>query len=103
MATLYLSEYKMLGYVGVSPTQLIQAPAGPPLVEQHIQVGSNSVLSAAFGTGTRFIRVVSDTACNLAFGTGSPAAVAVSHLLPANAVVYYAVDPGSKLAVIANA
>lgn len=101
MATIYISEYSMLGWVGVSPTQLIQAPAGPPIAEQHIQVGVASVLSAPFADATKFIRVVTDTAANLAFGT-APTAVTVSHLLPANAVVFYAVSPGSKLAVIAN-
>lgn len=102
MSTLYISEYAQLGYVGQSPTQLIQAPGGFPLAEQHIQVGSNSVASTAFNAKTKFVRVVSDTACNLAFGT-APAAVAMSHYLPANAVVYYAVGAGSEIAVIANA
>lgn len=100
MATCYISEYTLLGWVGVQPTQLIQAPAGPPVAEQHLSVGFN-VQSAAFSATTKFIRVVSDTACNLAFGA-DPTAVATAHLLPANAVVYYAVAPGSKVAVIAN-
>lgn len=99
--TIYVSEYTQLGYVGNSPTQLIQAPAGPPLVEQHIQVGSNSVASAPFSSKTKFIRVVTDTTANLAFGT-APVAVTNAHLLPANAVVFYAVAPGSSIAVIAN-
>lgn len=101
MATLYVTEYSQLGFVGTYPTQLIQAPAGVPIVEQHIQVGSNSVTSAAFDPTTKFIRVVTDTAANLAFGA-APTAVTVSHYLPVGAVVYYAVGAGSKIAVIAN-
>lgn len=102
MATLYVSEYTQLGYVGNSPTQLIQAPAGPPLVEQHIQVSVSSVLSSAFNAKTKFIRVVSDTACNLAFAASAPVAATNAHLLPANTVVFYAVAAGSVIAVIAN-
>lgn len=104
MPTLYVTEYALLGYVGNSQTQLIQAPAGPPIAEQHVQVGGASVTSAPFNAKTKFIRIVSDTACNLAYGPASPAPVAVpvSHLLPANSVQFEAVSAGYVVAVIAN-
>lgn len=101
MAILYISEYTNLGYVGNSPTQLIQAPAAPALAEQHVAIGATTTPSAAFSSSTKFIRVVSDIACNLAFGL-TPTAVVTAHLLPADAVAFYAVAPASKMAVIAN-
>ena len=98
---LFVTEYAMLGWVGVTPTQLIQAPAGPPLAEQNLAVGVISVPSSAFSANTKFIRVVTTIAANLAFGV-SPIAVITAHYLPVGSVVYYAVAPGSQIAVIAN-
>lgn len=102
MAVLYVSEYSSLGYVGAPfAAQLIQAPGGSPIAEQSLGVSAASVASAAFNAATKFIRVVSDTACNLTFGS-DPTAVTTTHFLPANAVVFYAVNPPSKIAVIAS-
>lgn len=103
MAFLYISEYAALGYVGQPfAAQLIQAPAGVPIAEQKLGVSGSSVTSASFNATTKFIRVVSDTACNLAFGGTGTSATTASHLLPANAIVYYGVNLPTNLAVIAN-
>lgn len=101
MTVLYISEYKSIGWVGNSNTQLIHAPSNPVVAEQHVSVSGASAQSAAFNAETKFVRVVSDVACNIAFGT-DPVAVTTAHYLPANAIEFYAVVAGTKLAVIPN-
>lgn len=101
MANLFVSEYQSIGWVGSSHTQLIHAPSNPVVAEQHVAVGVSSASSEAFNAATKFVRVVSDTACNIAFGS-TPSALTTEHFLPANAIEFYAVVAGTKIAVIAN-
>lgn len=58
---------------------------------------TTSTQSTAFGTATNLIRVIADADVYLAFGA-SPTATATAIRLPANAVEYFAVHPGQKVA-----
>lgn len=102
-STLFISEYTAIGWVGYSNTQLIHAPAAQALTaEQAITVGGSSTASAAFNAATTFIEIVADVDCAIAFGLTAPTADATKHYIPAKNTRYYAVNPGSFLAVISS-
>lgn len=99
MATLYISEYANLAFDNLGNT--VAAPQTPALVEQNVAIGMSSAQSAAFGTSTRYIQINCDNACSVAFGA-NPTASASFHRMAANETRFYAVAPGSKIAVITN-
>ncbi len=71
-------------------------------VSDYITVSGTSAQSAAFGSSTSEVRVVSTTNCHISFGA-SPTAAATDNngiYLPAGVVEYFHVTPGQKLAVI---
>lgn len=96
MATLYISEFVTMGNASM-------APLVPAIVEQHVQIGSSSVLSSPFNKNTKIVMVNCDTACCLAWGPASvsPVAVTTSQRMGANETRFYNVPPGYELAVIA--
>ncbi|WP_439602792.1 hypothetical protein [Devosia sp.] len=98
MATLYISEYSENGF-----RQLAGLPiaAMPPAVEQTKAIGGASVQSSAFGGQTRVVRLHTDVVCSITFGK-DPTASATAMRLPADHTEYFAVQPGDKVAVIAN-
>lgn len=98
MAVLYISEFQNMA--GVGSRWLNVAPM-PPLAEQTLAIGGASAPSNAFGATTNVIRVTTDSVCSIAIGA-APAATVATMRLAANAVEYFAVSPGQKLAVIAN-
>jgi ABC-type taurine transport system substrate-binding protein len=72
------------------------------------RLGTNQVVSftstsvantTAFQTGINTVRVVASTHCHIAFGS-SPTATTSSAKLPANAIEYFVVTPGQKIAAI---
>ena len=99
MAKLYISEYKTL--TRDNRGHMLPGGQEPGAVEQSVAIGGGSLQSEPFGEGTRFIRVNTDTACSLIFGD-DPVATTDAKRLPANATEYFGVQPGMKLAVIAN-
>lgn len=99
MAKLYIAEFSGLaGAQGPLPAPLVQLP---PLAEQTVTIGSETD-SAAFGGGTKLIRVHTDAICSIAVGSGNPAATTSNMRLPADHTEYFAVSPGDKLSVISN-
>lgn len=68
----------------------------------YITVNATSAQSAAFGTSTTEVRIVSTTNCHISFGTSPTAAATDSNgfYLPAGVVEYFHVTPGQKLAVV---
>ena len=95
MAACYISEYP-----GGAPLGS-QAPPEPALIEQTVAIGAGSAQSQPFSDGTRMVRVNVDAACSIAIGP-NPTAVATAKRLSANQTEFFIVQPGHRLAVIAN-
>ena len=100
MATLYITEFS--GAAPDSNGVTMQAVKLPPLAEVFVAIGGASAQSAAFVAGTKLVRVACDAACHIAYGS-NPTATTASLYLPANAVEYFGVEAGGKIAVIAGA
>ena len=94
MATLHISEYKGMRQVEGGLANVGEEPS----VDQTPVTFTTANSSAAFGAGTKVIRVISTANCNLAFGD-APAATANSKLMIANTVEYFGVNAGQKLSV----
>lgn len=103
MATLYITECAEIGET-LKGGRLVQAPAMPPIAEQHITISGSSTASAAFNAATSFVMVHTDAICSLAWSTNStpPTAVTTAQRLAANETRFYVVVPGGTLAVISN-
>lgn len=99
MATLDITEYSSLAVD--APGRVIAAGQEPALLNQQVTIAGASAQSSAFASGTRFIRVHTDTACRIAIGP-DPTAAATSMRLPANGTEYLGVRPGFKIAVIST-
>jgi hypothetical protein len=99
MATLYVTEYSLNGWVQTPPI------TAPPLqsiqADYNVAIGGTSTPSPAFQAATGVIQINCDAACSIAYG-GSPTAVVTAHRMAANETRFYLVKPGDKLAVIAN-
>lgn len=103
MAFLYVAEFS---------SDLVDAGGNmqigrvPPLVEQKLdntQASATGVLSAAFNTATRFVRLHTDSICSVVFNTTlASQAVNTSMRMAANQTEYFAVAAGTKLAVCVN-
>ena len=61
--------------------------------------GTAAASTNAFGTQTRQIRVVANSACHYVI-TGTPVATVTDPFLPANTVEYLSVNPGEKISAI---
>lgn len=61
--------------------------------------GTAAASTNAFGTQTRQVRIVSNSACHYAIA-GTPVAVVTDAFLPANWVEYITVNPGEKISAI---
>ena len=100
MATLYITEF-----AGAAPDAnglAMQAVKLPPLAQVFVPIAGASAQSPAIVTGTKIVRVACDVACHIAYGT-NPVATTSSLYLPVNAVEYFGVEAGGKIAVIAGA
>jgi len=98
MPKLYITEYSHLGLEFTN--HHLNAPTVPPIAEQRIEIGFESVASKPFAGATRFIEVTATEDCCLAFGP-SPVAKGSEHLLLGRSPKPYAVAPGHRIAVIA--
>lgn len=61
--------------------------------------GTAAASSNAFGSQTRQVRVVANSACHIAFGT-SPTATTSDPFLPANWIEYITVQPSQKISAV---
>jgi hypothetical protein len=61
--------------------------------------GTAAASTNAFGSQTRRVRVVANSACHIAVA-GTPVAVGTDPLLPANWVDHITVNPGEKISAI---
>lgn len=97
MATLYVTEFTSLGNADNGQPQIARRPG----TTQTVAIGASSTQSAAFNAATRFIRLHTDAICSTAV-SDNPTATTASERMPADAVEYFSVRPGDKIAVIAN-
>lgn len=93
MAKLHITEYGGLVQTsgGVAPH-----PKEPALASQAVTYTA-STASAAFGTNTKLVRIISDATAFLKFGA-APTATANDARLPADVVEYFGVNPDDKVA-----
>ena len=96
MGKLYIKEYKELRGVEGGLAQIGQEPG----TAQAPLTFTTTAQSLTFGIGTKMVRIVSDTKCHLAFGAG-PVATVNDMLVAADAVEYFGVIGGQKVAAIA--
>lgn len=61
--------------------------------------GTAAASTNAFGTQTRQIRVVANSACHILVA-GTPVAATTDPLLPANWIEYLSVNPGEKISAV---
>ncbi len=95
---LYVSEFRYpIAGVGTLQSEKLGQPA---LADQIVTIGASSTQSAAFGTETNAIEIVSDTSCCFVIGADPTADNTVNMLLPANTYRQYTVRPGDKIACI---
>lgn len=102
MATAYIREYADLG---VTYGKSMQAGAEPAIADQTISTSGASAASAAFNANTRMIAISTSAAqahCCLFSATpgATPTALTTSLRLPANAIFFFGVRPGDKVALI---
>ncbi len=95
MGKLYIQEYKELRGVDGGLAQIGQEPG----IAQVPVTFTTTVASVAFGSGTKMVRIVSDTKCHLSFGS-NPAATVNNMLVAADTVEYFGVIEGQKVAAI---
>lgn len=100
MAFLYISEYTALARIeGLGVAPFAQEPA--VLDQAPVANAGATTQSAAFGSGTQFVRVHTDSVCSIVFGA-NPVATTANKRMAANTTEYFGVKPGQKLAVILN-
>ena len=99
MGSLYISEYEGLAHLGGGR---LPAMSEPSLATHVVAIGGASAQSPAFSTGTHLVRVHADANCSLKFGQ-NPTASTTDLRTSAGFTEYFAVNPGDKVAVIANA
>lgn len=98
MAIAYIEEYRDLALDSKG------TPIGIPMVGEEsssqIVTFTTAVSSQTFRKGTRFVRIISDTACHRKFGTSPTALTGVSPKMAANTYEYFGVRPGDKVSFV---
>jgi len=97
MAKLFITEFQFLE--NANDIGGVPQAARLPGTTQVVTYTTASVQSNAFAATTRFVRLASDAPCCLAYGS-NPTATTSGMRLPSEAVEYFGVTPGDKLAVI---
>lgn len=98
MATLYVTEYSSLGYVGAFSNEKAHIPAVDSLIAfQNVVISTSPASSNPTNTKTKFLKLCSDTNCWLNFATN---AAVTNDYLPANAIYYVAASAGTIISVI---
>lgn len=67
--------------------------------QQVAYTGTAAVTTNAFGSQTKQIRVVANSACHILV-SGAPTAATTDPFLPANWVEYISVNPGEKISAV---
>ncbi len=97
MATLYISEYSV---VGSNPNGALAMPQEPAIASQTVTIGSGSASSNPFNVATQFLRLTTDATCSVSIGpAGSVTAAATSSRMAANQTEYRSVPRGAGFAV----
>ena len=101
MATLYITEYV---HAAVDQGRALPVGGGAPVAQQTLNIGGGSVASAAFNANTHLIRAHTDNVCSVLVGNPGTTPIATQTMcrMAANQTEYFGVDPGGKIAVIAN-
>lgn len=99
-ATLYISEFA--NGVSTIASQEAQIFPQPAITDQTVAITASSVQSAAFNSKTHAIMVECDADCSIAIGS-NPTATTSNFLVGDGLPYFFAVGPGQKIAVIANA
>jgi hypothetical protein len=99
MAFTYITEYEALARDRFN--YHIAAGAEPAIAEQRVDNTGASTQSAAFNERTAFIMVHTDGICSIKIGA-NPTALVTGHRMAAGETRFYGVQPGHKIAVIAN-
>ena len=100
MAVLDITEYSQLA-TDASGRVIAAGSESGRIVHQQVAIGGTSAASAAFSSGTKFVRIHADTACRIEFAV-APTAASTSMRLPANGTEYLGVREGLKVAVIST-
>lgn len=98
MATLYIAEYSTMPTL---PSGQPQIAAEPSIADQTVTISGTSAQSAAFSVQTNYIGVTCDGIWSRKIGK-SPTATAAGFRIPADAILYFAVQPGDKIAGVTN-
>lgn len=109
MATLYVTEFRALGFSnpntswGAGPAA-IQAAAELPAAEQTVAISGSSAASGAFNATTTLVRLHTDSICSVKFSASgsTPTATTSTMRMAADQTEYFVVSAGMKVAVIAN-
>lgn len=78
---------------------LMPMPMAPPLAEDHINIGLESVQCDPFSQDATFVMIKAEADCCLAFGK-DPVAEDGVHPVSAGEVRWYGVFPGHSIAAI---
>jgi hypothetical protein len=97
MATCWVTEYAAGARTHSGGGADVPTGMEPAVVVQSFPF-TGAAQSAAFGPGTRFVRVYSSADCRVAFGE-DPEAVAGSTPLTGKVGEYFGVVPGHKLSI----
>ena len=95
MPVLYVTEFSAMA------TDSWPIPKEPPNAEQTVAITGSPVSSSVFSTGTRLLRVHTDSICSVEIGA-SPSAAITNRRLAANQTEYFGVEPGQAISVISN-
>lgn len=98
MSTLYIAEYARLPEMTGGKPQIAPEPA---IVNQTVTVSGTSAQSAAFNSQTRYIAVTCDGIFSYLVGS-NPTSTTGKFRIPADAILFMAVQPGDKIAAITN-
>lgn len=98
-ATLYITEFA--SPISQSQSSVAQNLGQPAISTQTVSISAGSLQSAAFSANTRGIQAYCDSGCSVVVGP-NPIATTANQVLTGQAPQTFTVQPGQKIAVIAN-
>lgn len=93
-----ISEYNSLV---ITSGIVAQIPPEPGLDQAPVDFSGGEAKSAAFGPSTSYIWIMCDTQCSFKIGI-NPTATTSNKRLPAGTPLFWGVQPGQKISVIAS-
>lgn len=97
MATLYIAEYSMLPQMSGGKAQIAPEPA----IATQAVTYSTTAASAAFNAQTRYIAITSPGIFSYTVAA-APVATTSHFRIPADQIIFMAVQPGDKIAAVTN-